>query len=92
MSESTPEVLRDRWNTLREENPKLRIRDAAEQLGTSEAQLLALGSGETSTRLRGDWADLLLELHRLGPLMGLTRNDHAVHERHGGYGTQRILV
>lgn len=91
MSESTPEVLRDRWNTLREENPKLRIRDAAEQLGTSEAQLLALGSGETSTRLRGDWADLLLELHRLGPLMGLTRNDHAVHERHGGYGTQRIL-
>jgi len=91
MIEPTPEALRERWNILLKETPKLRIRDAAEQLGVSEAQLLALGSGETSTRLRDDWADLLLELHRLGPLMGLTRNDHAVHERHGGYGAQQVM-
>jgi putative hemin transport protein len=91
MIEPTPEALRERWNILLKETPRLRIRDAAEQLGVSEAQLLALGSGETSTRLRGDWADLLLELHRLGPLMGLTRNDHAVHERHGGYGAQQVM-
>ena len=91
MSEHAPEALRVRWHALREQNPKLRIRDAAAQLNVTEAQLVALGVGETATRLRNAWADLLLELYRLGPLMGLTRNDHAVHERHGAYRNVRIV-
>lgn len=91
MSDYEPDLLSNRWKSLRDENPRLRIRDAADQLNVSEAQLVALGVGDTATRLRTDWADLLFELHRLGPLMGLTRNDHAVHERHGGYGSIKIL-
>ncbi|MFM8443604.1 MAG: ChuX/HutX family heme-like substrate-binding protein [Methylococcus sp.] len=91
MAEYAPETLRSRWHALREQNPKLRIRDAAARLNVTEAQLLALGVGETATRLRDDWADLLLELFRLGPLMGLTRNDHAVHERHGAYRHLRVM-
>lgn len=91
MSEYDPDELSLRWKALRDENPRLRIRDAADQLNVSEAQLVALGIGESATRLCADWADLLLELHHLGPLMGLTRNDHAVHERHGGYSNIRIL-
>jgi putative hemin transport protein len=84
-------MLRARWQALREENPKLRIRDAADQLDVSEAALVALGVGVTATRLQSNWVDLLLEIHRFGPVMGLTRNDHAVHERHGNYGNLKIL-
>lgn len=91
MPEYEPETLRASWQALCEQNPKLRIRDAADRIGVSEAQLVALGAGETATRLRGPWADLLLELYRLGPLLGLTRNDHAVHERHGAYCNLKLL-
>jgi len=91
MLDLEPAKLRSRWQTLREENPKLRIRDAADQLDVSEAALVALGVGETATRLQSNWTDLLFELHRLGSVMGLTRNDHAVHERHGNYGKLEML-
>ncbi len=91
MSDHEPAMLRARWQALREENPKLRIRDAADQLHVSEAALVALGTGESATRLQSNWADLLFEIHRLGPVMGLTRNDHAVHERHGEYSNLKIL-
>lgn len=91
MAEYEPEALRVRWQALREQNPKLRIRDAADLIDVSEAQLVALGVGETAIRLRSLWADLLLELYRLGPLLGLTRNDHAVHEHQGAYCNLRLL-
>lgn len=77
--------LADRWADLRREQPQLRIRDAAQRLGVSEAELVAAGCGATATRLSGDWQRLLGELQRLGPLMALTRNAHAVHEKTGRY-------
>ncbi len=78
--------LRQAWNNLREENPKIRIRNAAEELGVSEAELLATGCGETVTRLEvNDWSEFLKELESLGRVMGLTRNDQFVHERKGVY-------
>ncbi|WP_373331547.1 hypothetical protein [Salmonirosea aquatica] len=43
--------LKTRWADFRAENPKTRIRDAARQLGVSEAELVATGIGETATRL-----------------------------------------
>lgn len=78
--------LRERWHALREAEPKLRIRDAAAQLGVSEAQLLATGCGENVTRLEGDWNEMLGKLGILGRVMALSRNEHAVHERYGVYG------
>lgn len=75
------------WRRLREDEPALRIRDAAERLGVSEAALLALNCGATATRLEAAWAELILSLPRLGRVMALTRNDHAVHEKHGRYAT-----
>lgn len=66
-------------------NPKLRIRDIAAKVGVSEAQLVALGAGETAIRLRPEFKSILKEAHKLGYVMGLTRNDHAVHERKGVY-------
>lgn len=85
MSTSRPEALREHWQALLASEPQLRIRDAAERLGAAEAELVALGCGTTATRLDGPWDALLRQLHTLGPLLGLTRNDHAVHERHGRY-------
>lgn len=78
--------LKVAWAKLREENPKIRIRNAAEELGVSEAELLATDCGETVTRLKvKDWNDFLKELEPLGRVMALTRNDQFVHERKGVY-------
>ncbi len=77
--------LADRWSRLRGEKPALRIRDAAAELGVGEAQLVALGSGHTSTRLRPDWSGILNDMPAVGRVMCLTRNDHCVHERHGRF-------
>jgi putative hemin transport protein len=80
-----PTSLKERWASLKEQTPGLRIRDAAERLGVGEAELLVTGMGDTVTRLRGDWGELVGSLEALGPVMALTRNAHAVHERKGVY-------
>jgi putative hemin transport protein len=78
--------LAARWSALRGERPQLRIRDAAAQLGVSEAELLATTLGDTATRLGGDVATLVHGLPEVGRTMALTRNEHAVSEVRGRYG------
>jgi putative hemin transport protein len=80
----SPRELRDAWHALTAQKT-LRIRDAAQQLGVSEAQLLATGVGEHVVRLEGDLRDLMMRMGELGPVMALTRNDAAVHEKDGVY-------
>ncbi len=83
---TTPAVRGDfkqLWNTFRRDNPKVRIRDAAEQLGVSEAELVATSCGENAVRLQAEWPQFIQRLEELGPVMALTRNAHAVHEKHG---------
>lgn len=82
--------LRESWNKLRAEKPKLRVRDAAEVLGVSEAELVATGCAEGTVRLRDDWGAVLLRVPALGPVMALTRNAHCVHERRGTYQGVRV--
>lgn len=77
--------LQDRWQTLLAANPKTRIRDAATQLGVSEAELLATGCGETCTRLMPEWRAILARLQTLGHVMALTRSDAVVHEVSGHF-------
>jgi putative hemin transport protein len=78
-------TLKSQWETLKAESPNMRIRNAAEQLGVSEAQLVATQAGESVTRLRPEFAAILTEVEKLGKVMGLTRNDECVHERKGVY-------
>ena len=85
MKVEAQETLKGRWEALLEKQPKLRIRDAARELGVAEAQLLATDCGGRVTRLEGDWAQLIKEFPRLGLVMCLTRNEHAVHERYGEF-------
>lgn len=70
-----------RWQALKAEEPSLRARDAAARLDVSEAELLAARTDIVVSRLDGPWDQLFGGLSRLGPVMALTRNDHAVHEK-----------
>jgi putative hemin transport protein len=78
-------TLSSQWETFKKDNPKVRIRDAAKQLGTTEAELLALSIGSTVTRLRSDFQGILKAVASIGKVMALTRNDFCVHERKGIY-------
>ncbi|NBD08117.1 MULTISPECIES: hemin-degrading factor [Corallococcus] len=78
-------ALKERWLALREAQPRMRIRDAAEQLGVSEAELLVTGVTGELVRLEPRFDVLLPRLESLGRVMALTRNASAVHEKKGVY-------
>lgn len=78
-------TLKERWTKLKEENPRLRIRNAAAELNASEMELLATTLGETATLLQPEMVAILSEIESLGKVMALTRNDECVHERKGIY-------
>lgn len=77
--------LAQRWAALKAATPHLRARDAAAQLQVSEAQLVDSQVGQAARRLDPDWPVFFAALPRLGRVMALTRNEEAVHERHGAY-------
>ena len=83
MMEQLTVNLKERYDALKGEN--LRIREAARRLDVSEAELVALGCGETVTRLRPEFDKILGGIEKLGYVMALTRNDEVVHERKGVY-------
>ncbi len=85
------ESLRLAYDTFLQQNPKARIRTAAQALQTSEMELVAAGAGGLqSRRLQGAVQDLVKELGTLGRVMALSRNDWVVHERHGAYENIRV--
>ncbi|ETZ23950.1 hemin-degrading factor [Pedobacter sp. V48] len=77
--------LKSQWEAFKTENPKVRIRDVAKQLGTSEAELIATTVNSTAIRLQDQFQEILKEVESLGYVMALTRNDFCVHERKGIY-------
>lgn len=77
--------LKEKWEALKAENPHIRIRNAAAQLGVSEAELLVTSIGEEVVVLNPDFPGILTEAEQLRKVMALTRNDECVHERKGIY-------
>ncbi|SHM08095.1 hemin-degrading factor [Chryseobacterium polytrichastri] len=77
--------LKGKWDALKAENPHVRIRNAAAELGVSEAELLVTNVGEGVTVLKPEFQNILTEVEQLGKVMALTRNDECVHERKGTY-------
>ncbi len=69
----------------RAENPKMRERDLAAQLGISEAELVAAHCGEGVLRIEPRVNDVLPGLEAVGEVLALTRNESAVHEKIGVY-------
>jgi putative hemin transport protein len=80
----TPD-LAQRWHDLLTAEPRLRIREAAQRLHTSEMELLCTRLGRGVTRLTDGWGAWIERIPALGDVMALTRNEHAVHEKHGQY-------
>lgn len=83
---ATQPSLSERWEQLQQAQPKLHTRDAARELGVSEAQLLATQIGHGTQRLRASEQDiqaLLERLPELGRIKAITRNEDAVLERAG---------
>ncbi|MDX2266149.1 MAG: ChuX/HutX family heme-like substrate-binding protein [Hyphomicrobiales bacterium] len=81
----TGEALRQAHDRLRDASPGVRAREAAAQLGVSEAELVAARVGRGVVRLDVEFADVLRALPAVGEVMALTRNDHCVHEKHGAF-------
>src|SRR5690606_26703446 len=73
------------WESIKNAKPGIRIRDAAKELGVSEAELLATKTGKDVIRLKGHWPDLLKRLPELGRVMSLTRNDACILENKGPF-------
>jgi putative hemin transport protein len=86
MAELTPAQIRAR----RTDAPKLRDRDLAENLGISEAELVAAHVGADSARrtvrVSAHPDRLMPAAEAFGDVMALTRNPSAVHEKIGTYG------
>ncbi|MGK5080081.1 hemin-degrading factor [Janthinobacterium sp. HLX7-2] len=83
---AAPATLAQRWATLRTEQPKLQIRDAARALGVSEAQLLATNIGNGVTRLQADGnqaREIMRAALDLGVVQAITRNENGVIETTG---------
>lgn len=74
---------------------RLYPRDIALRLGISEAELTASGIGDPAgprtVRLVDDLASVLRKVPRLGTVMALTRNEAAVHEKHGPYRDVKLF-
>ena len=81
----TIEDLKTKWEALKAEQPRLRIRNAADQLGVSEMELLTTQIGEGVRVLESNFSEILQKIEKLGKVMALTRNDECVHERKGVY-------
>lgn len=79
-----PAQLREAWQQATQDK-KMRVRDAAEFLGVSEAELVATEVGHHGVRLDGPWIDVLKRIGGIGRVMALTRNHAVVHERKGPY-------
>ncbi len=77
--------IRDQYENLKQNDPKIRARNAAETLGFSEGELVAAYVGQRNIRLVCDVEKLLPAIKDCGHVMALTRNEACVHERKGEY-------
>lgn len=81
-------ALRERFSAARAAGK--RAKDAAQSLGVSEGEAIAVHAGDhdhalKTTPLKGTWVEILQALELCGPVMALTRNESTVHEKTGTY-------
>lgn len=89
--ENSTKSLKKIWEDFQKKNPKVRIFDAAKQLGVSECELLASAcDGESVISLKPNWSESINSFPKLGFVMALTRNEAAVSEIRGIYANIRL--
>jgi putative hemin transport protein len=74
-------TLKQKYEVYKIENPKKRIREAAQELEVTEAELLMTGLGQQVIFLQPDFEQILESVTSLGYVMALTRNEYCVNER-----------
>lgn len=84
-------TLKDLYNDYKNQHPKARIKNIAEALKVSELELLEVSATERLVYLGDNFKGLLKDMHELGEVMALTRNEHAVHETKGVYGNVSFM-
>ena len=77
--------LYDAYVNLQEQQPRLRVVDAAIHLGVTEAEIVAARVGKDAVRLNDDFANMLKGLKNFGKVMALARNKYVVTEISGIY-------
>lgn len=90
--ESKANRLADAWKGIQQAKPHQRIREAAKELGVSEAELLATKVGDNVVRLKNSWPELLTSFKTLGRVMSLTRNDSCILEHKGTFQEIDIMA
>jgi putative hemin transport protein len=83
MNATATSTLKEQWLNFREQHPKTRIRDAANQLQVSEGEIVAACTGTTVKHLKNEFPALMQAMPALGKVMVLTRNENCVIERKG---------
>jgi len=78
--------LIEQWENLKKKFPNIRIKDAADLIGVSEAQLLSTKvDGKKIVKLNNRFESQFHALQELDQVMALTRNEYVVHETKGIY-------
>lgn len=91
ITDNSTERLRAAWKGIQQAKPGIRIREAAADLGSSEAELLATTIGEDTVRLLGTWPDIAKRFPELGRVMSLTRNNGCILEHKGAFQKVNIF-
>lgn len=90
MSINLIENLSERYEEVKANNPKLRIKEYADLLNISELELLASNLHDPATKLTETPVEIYQLLPKLGRVMVLARNESAVHERKGTFGKVQV--
>ncbi len=80
-----PMNLLEKYTDFKMQHPDKSIRNAAEALKVSEAELLMTGLEGHVIRLRTETEAILENVKALGQVTGITQNGHCVMEAHGTY-------
>ncbi|MGH1334586.1 MAG: hemin-degrading factor [Aureispira sp.] len=84
-------TLKEQYSAYKAAHPKARIRTIAQVLAVSEMELLEIAGYEQCVYLGDQYEAVLKEVHELGKVMALTRNEHAVHEVKGIYDNVQFM-
>lgn len=82
--------LKEKYEEIVSNNPKLRIKEYADLMGISELELLASNLHDRTTKLKELPVEIYQKLPKLGRVMVLARNENAVHERKGTFGKVQV--
>lgn len=83
--------LYHQYQQLKQQQPHIRARHAAQHLGVAEGELVNACVGKTVELLVDDCPTILHEMAKVGEVMALTRNEACVHECHGAYHNAKFF-